>query len=632
MTGICGWLGPALPEPETKSNLSRMAAGLPVPGKGEYCVSAGSALCGRLGPGRLAQRHDSGLSAIIDGEPRWTDNDLEKIAKQRGHGQALLTAYEKYGHQLTRRLFGTFAFAVIDEKADELTLGVDRLGIQPLCHTSLAENRVIFGSTTDALIAFDEINPQLSAQSIYDYVYFHVIPSPATIYSGIAKLEPGQIVVYSAGNVRSQHYWNPEFTNRSKVNVRELQAEIMSGMRNAVGRYAGDESTATFLSGGLDSSTVSGLANELTQKPVRSYTIGFAQDGYDEIEYARVAAEHFKLDLREYYVTPDDVADAMDTISTAYDEPFGNSSAIPALFCARRAKADGVNRLLAGDGGDELFAGNERYAKQRIFEHYWRLPRWLRTGCIEPTLRRLPMEWSTLSHKVARYVEQAQVPMPERLQTYNLLHMKPPGDIFAGSFLEKIDVDWPITSMEQWYAREPQADLVNRMLLFDWKLTLADNDLRKVNRMCSVAGIDVAYPLLDDELVEISTRIPSNLKLKGNQLRYFFRETVSDYLPPEILQKQKHGFGLPFGEWLKSSERLTDRIGTSLEKLKDRGIFRTEFIDELIQSHRSDHAAFYGNIIWVLVMLQNWLEHQHQRSTSMEPLEIALIDPSRSER
>ena len=564
MTGICGWFGPAPTERASAATLGKMAAGLLAPGDAHYVTLQTSAACIRGTPGGVASA--AGLVAIIEGRPRWSTPQLAALAAEKGDGHALLAAYRARRHEITDAVNGPFAFAIADEAEQTLLLCVDRMGIRPLCYTQLDDGTVIFGSTTDALVAREDVSQDISGQSIFDYVYFHVVPSPATIYRDIRKLEPGELIRVRDGRLVTGRYWKPTFqTGRGDADIAELSAALMETMRGAISRCGPDTATAGFLSGGLDSSTVCGIANEFIDGPARAYSIGFEQQGYDEIEYARIAARHFGLDLREYYVTPDDVADSMDVIATAYDEPFGNSSAIPALFCARRARREGVTHLLAGDGGDELFAGNERYVRQQIFEHYRRIPGILRTGLLEPLVETIPTGWSTLTHKIARYVEQARVPMPERLQTYNLVHMRGPAELFDPGFLNTIDADHPVREMQRWYEGAPDAGLVDRMLFFDWKLTLADNDLRKVNEMCAVAGIDVDYPLLDDELVAFSTRVPGSLKLQGNRLRYFFRQAVADFLPGEILQKTKHGFGLPFGEWLRLSTppRRKSRRGTA---------------------------------------------------------------------
>src|SRR5208282_128549 len=256
-------------------------------------------------------------------------------------------------------------------------------------------------------------------------------------------------------------------------------------------------------------------------------------------------------------LTPDDVVDAIPIIARAYDEPFGNDSAAPTYFCAKMAREDGVQVLLAGDGGDEIFGGNTRYAKQKLFEAYARIPKTLRRALIEPLAFSLPgSDRIAPLRKLGSYIRQASVPLPDRLETYNFLYRSPFSDVFEADFLESVDVDEPLCMLREVYQRAHASSPINRMMHLDLKLTLADNDLRKVSRMCDVAGIEVRYPLLDDELVEFSGQIPAALKVKGLQLRYFFKQALKDVLAPETIAKPKHGFAMPFGVWLRSHAHL----------------------------------------------------------------------------
>jgi len=270
------------------------------------------------------------------------------------------------------------------------------------------------------------------------------------------------------------------------------------------------------------------------------------------------------------------------------------------------AREHGVTHLLGGDGGDELFAGNERYAKQTVFEHYRHLPRWLRRGALEPLLGRLPGSMLPF-RKAQSYVRQANVPLPDRLQTYNFLNRFPADQVFEADLLAAIDPDQPRNSERETYRRLKNASALNRMLYLDWQITLADNDLRKVTRACELAGVEVSYPLLDDAVVELSTRIPSAQKLRHGRLRHFYKEATKDFLPAAIIAKEKHGFGLPFGVWLVEHEGLRQLAKESLAALKARGLIRPAFIDRVLDLHAKEHASYYGELVWVLMVLELWL-------------------------
>jgi asparagine synthase (glutamine-hydrolysing) len=372
-----------------------------------------------------------------------------------------------------------------------------------------------------------------------------------------------------------------------------------------------------FLSGGTDSSTVTGMIGVVTGQAPRSFSIGFDAQGYDEMDFARIAARHFHSEHHEYYVTPGDVADAVPRIAAAYDQPFGNASAVPTYYCARLAKEHGVERLLGGDGGDELFGGNSRYAKQQVLARYWMIPAAARSHLIEPLLRPAAFSRVPIVRKAKSYVEQARPPMPERYESYNLLERLGAERVFTSDFLAGVDRARPHTLMRVPFEAAHAKTLINQMLAIDAKFTLADSDLPKVTRMCELAGVDVAFPMLDDRVVSFAAGLPPHLKLKGTRLRYFFKEALRDFLPPEVIVKRKQGFGLPVGPWLQCHPPLTELARASCDSLRGRGIVRGEFLDWLWRNGLGTHPAYYGAMAWVLMMLGQWFESRHWNPSRM---------------
>jgi asparagine synthase (glutamine-hydrolysing) len=259
-----------------------------------------------------------------------------------------------------------------------------------------------------------------------------------------------------------------------------------------------------------------------------------------------------------------------------------------------------------------LFAGNERYAEQHLFELYRRIPGLLRRHVIEACLQGIPsLQKLALMRKALSYVQKANTPLPDRLEAYNFLHRYAAQDIFSAEFLQAVDSAYPLALLREIYAAPVGASALNRMLYLDWHRTLHDNDLAKVNRMCQLAGIDVVYPLLDDGVVAFSCQLPSRLKLKGRRLRWFYKQAMRNFLPREIIRKTKHGFGMPFGIWMRSHRPLQELAYDSLKRLEGRHYFQAAFIDRALARHRDEHAAYYGELIWILMMLSLWLE-QHQ--------------------
>lgn len=602
--GICGSYcasKPRVAPQEWIINLeSALATGLPQVNRAEpgYAVTT---------TGSIHSLRSGGV-AIVFGQPRFAQENLEDLARAEGVASALARGYEEHSQDVFRQLRGSYGGVIIDTQTNRLLLAIDRLGQHALYYRT-GDNHIDFGSSVNSILACAEQDESAMNQGIFNYVYFHMIPSPGSVYADIGKLPAAHFLDYQNGRAQLVNYWRPSFSESTNQHSAELATLLKGALRRSVEQCLTNHNGkfGAFLSGGLDSSTVAGLLAESGAQDAAAYSIGFAADGYDEMAYARITARHFNLKLNEYYVTPEDVVDALPLIATSYDEPFGNSSALPAYFCARMAAEDGVTTLLAGDGGDEIFGGNERYVKQRVFENYSAIPIALRRGLLEPLVRLLPSALP-LVPKANSYIEQANTPLPDRLQSYNFLHRHAPTEVFSDSFLAEVDTAVPLNLLRSIYQRPEQASSLNRMLYLDWQVTLADNDLRKVSHMCALAGVDVDYPMLNDELVEFSCQIPSAWKIKGGDLRHFYKRALTGWLPHETIHKTKQGFGLPFGVWMKTYTPLREMAYDNLLKLKTREFVRPEFIDRAIAMHQSEHAAYYGELVWILTVFELWMQ------------------------
>ena len=549
---------------------------------------------------------DDGVCCAIAGNVDWLQYDLADIQLKATPAHALLEAYRRRGLDFLSVVGGRFSLFLWDRGNRTGLLANDRFGQMPIYWARDAAGGLLFGPTAACVNRMSGQNAMLSEQGIFNYLYFHMVPGPGPVFAGVNKLLAAHALIGKDGVWQTRRYWEPDFREHQDAPVDAASEEMMGLLASSVARLADGADTGAFLSGGLDSSTVAGLLARHTPAP-KTYSIGFDADGYDEIGYARMASERFGTQFQTYYVTPEDVLSELPKIAAAYDEPFGNSSALPAYFCARFAASDGRQRLLAGDGGDELFAGNERYAKQQVFEHYEKLPGWGRNLVLEPLLFKALPEAGGLLQKAKSYITQAKVPLPDRLQTYNFINRFGTHQVIADALWDAVDGELPLQLDRDLYGQPASASRLNRMLYLDWHHTLADNDLRKVNRMCQLADIDVEYPMLDDRLVEFSTRVSSYRKMPNNRLRDFFKRSVADFLPAEIINKQKHGFGLPFGVWMAEHPGLQELAADNLSRMQRRGYVKSEFVDEILRLHRDQHAGYYGEFIWVLMMLELWL-------------------------
>ncbi|WAR46174.1 asparagine synthetase B family protein [Methylomonas rapida] len=589
MTNFAGWMGSQRPQRQIASMLTDMMAGQ------TGCQVAVGAQFG------LAAKHFSaseGRRLLLVALKTGLTNERQR---------QLLAAYDRHGLEFLEREKQPEALILIDSERQSVMMATDPIGLCNLYYARTADG-LVFGSSADFVVRHADVDDEISPQSVYDYVYYHHCPSPNTIYQAVKKLEGGQCLIWQNGQLSLKYYWQPTFQESASINLKQAGAELQALIIDAVNVMAESaEQTGAFLSGGLDSSTVAGALAKVYPGQAKTFSIGFPVEGYNEIEYANIAVKHFNTRQHEYYVTPEDTVNAVSLIAAYYDEPFGNSSALAAYYCAKLAKDNGIKRLLGGDGGDEIFAGNERYAKQMLFEHYHRLPGFAKVA-LESGLNHLPavLAKQKIPFKARRYIEQANTLMPDRLQDYNFLHRHDVADIFQDDFLTRIDTAEPLRLLKESYWRPEQASTLNRMLYMDWKTTLHDNDLVKVNRMCELAGVEVGYPLLDQRIVDLSCKIPSASKLQGQKLRWFYKQAMADFLPEPIINKSKHGFGLPFGVWLKDHQPLKELAYDAIHGLKKREYFKPAFLDHAIDMHQSIHAAYYGELIWILMMLELW--------------------------
>ncbi len=542
-------------------------------------------------------------SPLILGSPRFASSQKTQPATSTDNADQA-AAWRTVGPDQVATVTGNFAVGM-HEADGRSWIAVDRFGIEAICWR-VVDGKLRFAARADDLVDGDaEIDPQ----AIYDYLYFHVIPSPRTIFKGVHRLPPGHVAVFEHGEVLVKPYWQPTFEAPRETSFDALAVEFRQLLRDSVEAQLDGSKPGCFLSGGTDSSTVAGLIGEVSDQQAATFSIGFDAQGYDEMAFARIAAQQFKTEHHEYYVTPDDLVRSIAKVASHFDQPFGNSSALPAYYCAKMAHEHGMTRLLAGDGGDELFGGNSRYAKDRIFGWWGLLPSGLRTGALEPLLEGQRASGIGLLRKTASYAEQASVPMPDRQQMYNLLLRLGADNVLTPALLAQVDRTAPLAQQRTVWSSgsSVNASALNKQLAYDWRYTLAESDLPKVRGATQLAGVGVGYPLLDDRLLAFSCKLPDAYKLKGLKLRWFFKEALRGLLPEQIIKKKKQGFGLPFGVWANGHDGLKAIARESLHGIAERGVVRRDFVDELLKKRLPEYPGYYGEMVWILMMLEQWL-------------------------
>ncbi|MEX2455415.1 MAG: asparagine synthase-related protein [Rhodospirillaceae bacterium] len=618
MTGIAGWTGfppGAADTPAAEAVLDRMmSAGTRHPGAVRKLASDGFRSVGVEGwPERCDVCLVGGVFAAIYGEPVWSDPALRARARDQGHAAALVAAWRDRGRDLFEALHGPVSIAVGEAATRRALIAIDRLGIQQMCYAPAGDGGLVFASDARAVAAHPSVERVLSRQAIFNYLYFYVSPGPPTVFGGVRKLLAGQYASLDGGRIETGFYWQPPFSEPEDADAGALARDVLAVLDASVERAAGDTAaTGAFLSGGLDSTTVAGLLAK--HRPgAKCFTIAFPEERYNELPWAEAGARHFGIDHVTHVLTPAETISAIPGLVEAHDEPHGNSSSVPAFVCARVARDSGIDVLLAGDGGDEIFAGNERYVEQARYDGWRRLPRPLRDRVVLPLLRGLaPSAGSGLPARLRAYAERAAMPLPERLQAYNLLETEDLRTVFEPEFLAALDPEEPRRLQRESFGRIGSATDLKRMHMLDLQITLADNDLRKVNRSCEMAGVRVRYPMLDEDLVALAARIPSRLLLRDGRLRGFYKDAMADFLPPGILTKEKHGFGMPFAEWTRAPGDLRDMAVAAIGDFAERGILRARLLGEIraeltAEGNDGGNSGGFGGMVWDIMMLEHWL-------------------------
>jgi asparagine synthase (glutamine-hydrolysing) len=525
-------------------------------------------------------------------------------------GELLWHMYKKYGSAFFDKLRGSFAFSLWDDTKKKLLVATDSFGTRPVVY-SKSDRNYCAASRIRILILDEDIPRQIDSDAVYHYLFFQAICSPLSIYKTINKLEPGKGHDYSGHDLKEFSHYDVTYTPDYSVSEDEWKIAIFKELKSAVNRLVSLSSidrTGCFLSGGTDSSTIAGLYTQLTGQPANTFSIGFNDPQYNELQYAKHAVDRFKTNQIAYYVTPEDTLKLINHLPNVYDEPFGNASVVPAYYCALAAKQNGVDVLIAGDGGDEIFGGNERYVTNLVFERYYLLPSHIRKYLIEPAIRILPKKLIFL--RASRYIRRANFKNPDRFYSYNLLAETDKKDILTETFLNNVDTNSFINLARKHYNNAAPAHDTNRLLYLDMKFTITDNDLKKVTQMAESAGIRVRYPYLDRDLVDFTGTIPPELKVKFGKNRYIFKKALEGFLPFEIIQKPKHGMGLPISNWFRTdkklSELLLDNLFTGTPKINY--YIRSSYLNTLYKKFSEDlKTPYYGDQFWVILLLELWL-------------------------
>jgi asparagine synthase (glutamine-hydrolysing) len=538
--------------------------------------------------------------------------DLEKQGGQfytNSDTEVILHLYNKYGVDCVGHLRGMFAFAIWDEREKTLFIARDRIGKKPLLYSHLADGSLVFGSEFRALLAHPNVSREVDYQAIHHYLSLAYVPAPLTAFQKIRKLRPGHWLLWKNGEIKTKRYWQPDFSKKIKISAAEAEEETLRLTREAVRlRLISEVPLGAFLSGGVDSSVVVALMAEQSSTPVKTFSIGFEEQDFSELKYARMVAEHVGAEHHEFTVKPD-ALEVLPTLVRHYGEPYADPSAIPTFYVARETRRH-VTVALNGDGGDESFAGYERYIAMKLAERYHQLPRILRQSFIEKAVNLVPTSEIKRSRArdLKRFLQAAAQPKAERYLTWmSAIDRTAKNELYSDEFKNDTKALETRDFLAKWFSSANGSGIVDATMMTDQQTYLPDDLLVKVDIASMANSLEARSPLLDHKVIEFAASLPENLKLRGTTSKYLLKKIAAKLVPPKAVYRRKMGFGVPVGKWFRGALEPFLRETLLSEKSLGRGLFRPATVSRFVDEHISGERDFTYQL-WTLLMLELWFE------------------------
>jgi len=562
---------------------------------------------------------DQSVWIVFNGEI-YNYRSLRKELEKKGHRfqtksdtESILHAYEEYGEKCLDKLNGMFALAIWDTDRQRLFLARDRLGIKPLYYY-FDGDKLVFGSELKSILQAQEIERSIDLVALNNYMTFEYIPSPRSIFQKVRKLEPGYYLLWDGTNFRKHSYWQlsvrPQVQEDASRRLREL---IVDAVRL---RLISDVPLGAFLSGGIDSSIVVALMAQLTEEPVKTFSIGFQESSYNELGYARDMAERYATDHHEYVIEANAV-ELTERLIAHFDEPFGDFSIFPTYLVSKMARRD-VTVALTGDGGDELFGGYDTYLAQKFdgrFYRWW--PKILKRSLCDSLANGLAPkeEKKGLVNIFKRFVQGSRLPaelLHARWMTF--LTERQRGCLFSPEVLCQLAHSDPYDFLRYHARQAGEVDELSRSGYVDVKSYLVDDILVKVDRMSMAVSLEARVPLLDHRVVEFAFTLRPDLKIHRWQTKFLLKKTMADLLPPAIRRRDKQGFSIPIKNWIRGQLRpmMTDLLSES--RLRRQGFFNGPWVSRLVSEHLRG-VENHSHTLWALMVFESWHETymQNQR-------------------
>jgi asparagine synthase (glutamine-hydrolysing) len=544
--------------------------------------------------------------------------------------EVILAAYREYGVECLNRLRGMFAFAIWDAEHERLFIARDRVGKKPL-HYLLDADGIAFASEPKAFLADPGFVPRPDLAALSLYLTYQYVPSPASAFAGVAKLPPGHYMTVENGHVTTQRYWQLRYGYKVLMREEEAQREILSRLREAVRiRLISDVPLGAFLSGGIDSSAVVALMSELGGR-VKTFSIGFEQKEYDETAHARVVAERFGTDHHEFVVRPDAV-ELIPELVWHYNEPYADSSAIPSYYLARLTR-EHVTVALNGDGGDEDFAGYDRYVANVAAARIDSVPRALRLAAA----RAIGVVGHSRDHKSVLSRGQrflgalAETPVDRYARWIS--HFAPPlkDELCSAEFIRGSGDEHAFGLIRDAYARSDANDVVDATLDVDVNTYLPEDLLVKMDIATMANSLEARSPFLDHHFMEFCAGLPSQFKLGGLVKKRILKRALRGILPGEIIDRPKMGFGVPIDHWFRHELRPLAEDVLLDKTARDRGYFDPTVVARLLDEHVRGVARWHSQL-WNLLMLELWHRTFIDKRPAADPVDHPLVEIGRTRR
>lgn len=540
--------------------------------------------------------------------------DLEEkgyIFQSNSDTEVLIHLYDEYGTDMLAHISGMFTFAIWDMTLKHLFIARDRLGIKPLYYAHIDSN-LIFGSELKCILESKLTNNQIDLQAVDAFFTYTYIPAPLTIYKQIKKLEPGHYLIHKDGNLEINQYWDLKFNKSTKITKEEWAKILTEEIEKSIESHLiSDVPLGAFLSGGVDSGIVTAAMSEKISQKVQTFTMGFAGKNplIDERKYAKSLAATYNFDYHDYTVEPD-LKNIINEVVIAFDEPFADDSVIPSYYISELASKK-IKVALSGLGGDELFAGYRRYHGFYLSKFYSVIPAFILKNILNPIIQFLPEPKSggDFINHLKRFSKAATVDEPQRYLDYvSTLNIEARHNLYAESIKEKINYSETSNFIIKPFNQCPSSDSIDKILYTDIKTYLPDDILTLSDRLSMWHSLELRVPLIDHELVELSTSIPSRFKIKINQLKFILKEVAKKWLPDDIIYHKKQGFESPMSAWL--SNDLSEYMLSILDEkdINNQGLFNYDFIKSKIDEHISGKQK-NNKILFSLIMFQLWTKN-----------------------